>query len=234
MRDAVVATNVLRAHDAADDQLAHLEIHAHFLPSADHQIAVGHHIGDDCRHRHVDGFRPRHRTGTIIAGGRFGIDQLRRIDLPGQDLGQRVLQPQQGADAAGFGAAAGAGRGVAQIRLVGDLDADRQDIALLRGALIMKEGTCPRAKERRIRRRGRGGGRTSLAAPIGRGRERWLKRRPIVRARRAQLWGLADAGQSAWYAAPGEGAGEEEQCESLLHGGSFGSGRRWKADRIDL
>src|SRR4051812_10542598 len=45
--DRVLALDVLRPHDAGDDQLAYFVVHPDFLPALDDEIAVGQHLGDD-------------------------------------------------------------------------------------------------------------------------------------------------------------------------------------------
>src|SRR5581483_11726308 len=44
--DGVVALDVFRAHDAGDDQLAHLEVDPDLLLAFDDQVAVGQHLRD--------------------------------------------------------------------------------------------------------------------------------------------------------------------------------------------
>jgi len=44
--DGVVALDVLRAHDAGDDQFADFKIDADLLLAFDHEIAVGQHLRD--------------------------------------------------------------------------------------------------------------------------------------------------------------------------------------------
>src|SRR3990172_9152888 len=70
--DHVLGGNIARPHDALHGQHPDLEVHAHFLRPADHQIAVGQHTRDDRSHQQLDAFRAR--DGALALARALGVD----------------------------------------------------------------------------------------------------------------------------------------------------------------
>ena len=68
--DGVVGVDVLGPHDAGDDQVADLEVDAHFLAALDHQVAVGQHLGDDGGDLGLEAFRAVHRARAAVGHAR--------------------------------------------------------------------------------------------------------------------------------------------------------------------
>src|SRR5262245_32077139 len=54
VRDRVVGGDIHRTHDAGDVQHAHFEVDAHFLRTADHEVAVRKDVGDHGGDEQVD------------------------------------------------------------------------------------------------------------------------------------------------------------------------------------
>ena len=81
--DGVVALDVLRAHDAGDDQFAHFEIDADLLLAFDHQIAVRQQLGDDGGDVGGQAFLPLHRTLAVAGGGGVGGQEAAGQNLCG-------------------------------------------------------------------------------------------------------------------------------------------------------
>ena len=75
------------AHDTSDVELPNLEVHPHFLRSADDEITVGQDFGDNRRHRNLDLFGAVDRA--LAVGG-----ALRRIGELASELWRGRVQAE--------------------------------------------------------------------------------------------------------------------------------------------
>src|SRR5450755_3233259 len=135
--DGVVALDVLRAHDAGDDQFANFEIDADLLLAFDHQIAVRQNLRD---HRGDVGLQRFLAVDRALAVGRGG--RVRRQQPARQHflcLRAEQLAAGEIGDAGIFLAGAAALGLVGDVGLVGDIHRHRQDVADPRRALILEE-----------------------------------------------------------------------------------------------
>src|SRR3984957_5926504 len=134
--DGVVALDILRPHDAGDDQLALLVVDADLLLAFDDEIAVRQNLRDDGCDVGLQGFLPRDRA--LAVGSHGGIRGQQAAGEGGSLSGQEIAAEKRG-DAGIFGGAAAALGLVGEVRLVGDVDGDGQQVADLVGALILEE-----------------------------------------------------------------------------------------------
>src|SRR5690606_25600170 len=139
--------DVLGPDDAGDGQLAHLAVGAHFLPTLDDQVAVGHDGGDDSGHRQVDPLRAVDAAGAVGVHGAFGADHVGGVETAGEGAAQAVLQPEEvGHPARGAVGAIALGR-VLCLGAVGDVDGDGVDVADAARALVAEEAARAGAPE---------------------------------------------------------------------------------------
>src|SRR6195256_4180118 len=135
--DGVVALDVLRPHDAGDDQFADFEIDPYLLLAFDHQVAVRQKLRDDGGDVGLQRLLAVDRTLAVAGCGRARGQEVARQHL-GRGGAERL-----GAGEVGDGGILTAGAAalglVGDVGLVGDIDGHRQDVADPRRALVLEE-----------------------------------------------------------------------------------------------
>src|SRR5690606_30031108 len=136
--DLVVPRDIRRAHDAGNLQVAQLEIDPNLLIALNGQMPVRQHPNNRRRHAQRQLLVAPYRSLSALI--RFTLDPEDRPE-PRGDLGrQDILEPEEGADADLLAAGTAAGRGVAHLCLVVDLDHHGQDVADTARALVPEQG----------------------------------------------------------------------------------------------
>jgi hypothetical protein len=137
VRHRVAVGDVVGTRDAGDGQHAYFVIDAHLLRSADQQVALGQDFGDHRRDRQVQLLRAvdracalRRRCGAAAdVGGGLARLVVHAETAPAETEGERAL-------AAGlFRTAAD----IVELRLVVDVDGDRDDVADLARPHVLEQ-----------------------------------------------------------------------------------------------